>query len=472
MKFPLGGKEQDYDSKKSRERLINMTAEVNKDGSYRSVKRLEGLTDYATLSLGPVRSNLLVNSGYIYVVSGTTLYRVNKLQAVTTIGVVGGVPNRAQILENSVPGDNQILILNGAGDGYVYTDAGGLVQITDADFLTTSQGTILDERFWFARTDTNEFFGSEISDGTSYNPLTFGSAEEKPDKVKAVVQKKSAVWVLGETSIQYFQTFDNITFPLRAVKGFSKERGIRAVNSLAEVGEMFAWLADDGTVRLMKDTNMTTISDLELELRIRGNDTPQFPGFTKTDDAIGFFVDGPINKIYYLVFPSENYVWGYDVKKKTAHSRESEGLNTWRINSATLFDEKIIVGDSIDGKLWILDPKAKKEGTKTLRATLTSPTMSFPQNVTIPLIEIDMETGTTTDPGADPTMMVSYTKDGENYINHDRISLGTIGEKRTRVPLRMFGRVVRNKDFGIRLEFTDAERFQIYGADAVIEGGF
>ncbi len=471
MKIPLGGKEQDYDSKKSRERLINMIAEVNRDGTYLSVKRLEGLTSYVTFSLGPIRSNLLVNAGFIYVVSGSTLFRVNTSLVPETLGVVGG-SNRCQILANSIPGDSQILTLNGDGLGFVYSNFGGFVQITDLDFLPTVSGTILDERFWFARTDTNEFFGSDIGTGLAYDPLTFASAEESPDLVRAVIAKKSALWPIGTDTLENWQTFDNDTLPLRRVKGATKERGISAISSLAEIGNSFAWLADDGTVRLMTDTTMTTISDLELELKIRGNGTNSFPGFTKTDDAIGFFIDGPIHKRYYLVFPSEGYVWGYDLKTKATHSRESEGLDVWRVNSATLFDNKIIVGDSIDGKLWILDPDAKDEDGSIMRATIQAPTISFPHDVSIPLIEIDMEVGTTTDVNADPKMIVSYTKDGETYTVHSVVSLGKIGERRTRVPLRMFGRVVRFKDFGIKLEITDAERFQIYGADAIIEGGF
>lgn len=471
MKLPLGGKEQNYDSKKSRERLINMIAEINKDGSYRTVKRLEGLTDYVDFGTGAIRSNLLTNDGFIYAVSGSVLHRVGANKVTTNLGTVGG-SGRAQILENSVPGDSQIFILNGSGDGYVYNNANGLVKVTDLDFLSTISGTILDERFWFARTDTNELFASEISTGLSYDPLSFISAEEKPDKLVAVIAMKSAIWGLSKKTVQYFQSFDNTTVPLRPVKGYSQQRGISALRSLAEIGDQFAWLADDGTVRMISDTSMETISDLELELKIKGNDSAEFPGFTKTDDAIGFFVDGPVHKIYYLIFPSEGYVWGYDLITKSTHSRESENLDVWRINSATIFDNKIIVGDSIEGKLWILDPSAKTEGDEILRATITTPTVTWTQDVSIPLIELDMEVGTTTDPDANPMMMVSYTKDGRIYHNHSRISLGEVGQGNVRVPIRMFGRIVRNQPFGLRLEFTEPEKFQLYGADMIVEGGY
>jgi hypothetical protein len=470
VKIPLGGKEQDYDSKKSRERLINMVADVNRDGSYSAVKRLEGLTDYSVLGTRVPRSNLLVNNGYCYVVAGNNLYRVHTSAVSSDLGFVGG-GGRAQILANSVPGDNQILVLNGTGLGFIFTNAGGLVKITDPDFFATVSGTILDERFWFARQGTNEIFGSEISDGFSYNPLTFASAEEKPDNAVAVIALKSALWIIGETDAEYWQTRVDTTLPIRRTNGASKQRGIRAVASLAQIGNSFAWLADDGTVRMMTDNTMSTISDLELELRIRGNGE-NFTAFSHTEDAIGFFVDGPVHKIYYLIFPNDGYVWGYDIKTKSAHSRESEGFDTWRVNSSVLFDQKIIVGDSVESKLSILDPTNRSEDGNVMKATLRSPTLIFDTDVSIPLISLTMETGTTTDPTANPTMIVNYTKDGETYVSHSQVSLGKMSKRKTKVRLRMFGRLVANDAFGLELIFTDAEELKIYGAAAIIEGGF
>ena len=195
-----------------------------------------------------------------------------------------------------------------------------------------------------------------VSDGTSYNPLTFASAEESPDNTVAVVSKKSALWVLGSRTSEYWQTFNDTTLPLRRVRGGTKEWGIIAKDSLSEVNEFFCFLADDRTVKMVRGTQMVTISDHEFHLRIKGNGTATYPGFDKIDDAIGFFVDGPIHSIYYITFPSEGYTWGYDVTTGLAHLRETEGLGLWRVNGSTKFGSKILCGDSQTGTLWVLDP--------------------------------------------------------------------------------------------------------------------
>ena len=464
MDFLLGGQSKDFDSKKSRSNIINLIAEVDSKGNYVSAKSLEGLTDFATLPSGAPRSNILINAGFAYVVAGSVLYRVTAAGVVTSLGTVNG-SGRAKLSANSVPGDSQILVLNGSGSGYIYDNASGLVAISDVDFFSSSSVTVLEERFWLSRDDTNEFFGSDLSDGTSYNPLTFGSADESPDNVVAVVAKKSALWVLGSETSQYLQSFNDPTFPLRNVKGGTKEWGILVGNTLAEMNDRFAFLADDRTVRMVQGTQLVEISDLGFELRVKGNGTSQFPGFSVVDDAYGFFVDGPVHSTYYITFPTEGYTWGYDVKTGISHQRESEGLGYWRVNSATKFGTKIICGDNVSGKLWTLDPSNATENDLIIRTTITTPSISFEKNTTISLIELDMEVALTKSATDDPMLRISYTKNGGvTWISKAPISMGKWGEHTMRVPLRQFGRLVRNKDFALRLETTSDVGVHYYGA--------
>ena len=472
QQIPLGGGANDYNSKKSRELVSNLLAEGNADGTYRTVKDAAGLTEVADESAsGATRSNLFINSMFMYAVIGDRLFRFDSFFASTDLGFVGGAePIRARIFANSVPGDNQIMILNGIGQGYVYTNGAGLVQVTDADFFATVAGDVLAERGWFVREDTNEVFGSETSDFTAYDPLTFLSAESNPDNVRQVIAKKSALWVLGSRSVEYFQTITDVTVPLRAVIGASKERGIAAVDSLAEAGERFCWFADDNTVRMIEGQQMTKISDLEFELLVRGDGTPNFPGFTVTDDAFGFFVDGPVHKIYYLTFPTEGYTWGYDFSTGLTHERSTEGLGHWRIGSTTLFNNKLYGGDILNGKIYEMDQGNKTENGSIMKRVLRTPPMSAPVDWTLPLLELEMEVGQVTDPAIEPVMIVEYTKDGgNNYVTHESVSLGDFGELRKRVVMRQFGRIVRHQDFALQLTITDDVRVQFYSLWGDIE---
>ena len=471
MQIPLAVKSGDYNSVKSRGQLINMIAETNKAQDYLAVRRCEGLALYGTSPNGyPCRSNFLKNGDYIYYVAGTVLYRFDPPSgAPTSVGTVGG-SGRATILSNSVPGDNQILILNGAGLGYIY-DSGVLTQISDVDFYTTTSATVLNERFWFSRDDTNEFFASDQSNGTAYNPLSFGTAEWKPDNVECVISKKSALWVIGTSTMEYWQTFDDLILPVRSVRGASFDTGILAKTSLAEMDDYFAFLADDSNVVLVKGTEMVTISDLEFQIKIRGDGTTTNPGFTdaQIQACIGFFIDTPQHKIYYLSFPTADYTWGYDVNTGLTHTRTSFDNAAWRAAYSITDENKVYLGDRADGSIWLYDPDEKDEGGSILPAVMETPTISFKRDVTIPLINVEMEVGVAETVSGDPLMIVENSKDGgKTWITHSHIPLGGWGDTKKRVPLRLFGRVVRNTDFGLRFTVTDAVRAQFYHIDALV----
>lgn len=472
IELPLGGEDANYNSRKSRQALLNLLAEASADGTYRTVKDTPGLTEVADLSAsGAIRSNLFVNSGFMYVVAGGALYRLDQFLTPTLLGTVNG-SGRARIRANSVPGDNQVLTLNGIGQGFVYTNGGGLVQITDPDFFSTVAATVLGERGWFVRQDTNEFFGSDISNFLAYNPLTFASGEFNPDNIVQIVAKKSALWLLQERSLEYWQTINDPTLPVRAVIGASKERGIAAVDSLADAGEIFCWFADDNTVRMIEGTSMRKISGLDFELLVRGDGTPEFPGFSVTDDAIGFFIDGPVHKTYYLTFPTEGYTWAYDFSTGLEHQRASgpTGEGVWRVGCATLFNNKLYAGDLFTGQIYELDQGAKTENGEIMRRSITTPSISADADFTVPELELTMEVGQTTDPVADPVMMVEYSKDGGyTWRQHKDVKLGKFGNYRAKVRMRQFGRVVRGQDLILRFTVTDPVRVQFYALKGVLE---
>ena len=471
QEIPLGGADQDYNSVRSRQGVTNLLAEGDVKGTYRTVKDAPGLTTFSTLASGAGRSNLFVNSGFMYAIAGTDLIRTDEFGTTTVLGSVGG-SGRGQIFSNAVPGDNQIMVLNGIGQGFVYTNGAGLVQVTDVSFFSTVSGSVLGERGWFARRGTNEFFGSDISDFTTYNPLTFATAEQNPDEVIAVIAKKSALWIGGGKSFEYWQTINNNTLPLRAVIGASKERGITVAASLAEAGERFAWFADDNTVRMIEGSQMTKISDLDFELKVRGDGTPDFPGFAVTDDAVGFFVDGPVHKIYYLSFPTEQFTWGYDFSTGLGHQRASGNLGDqfWRVGAVALFNNKLYGLDVTEGFIYELDQGNKTENGAIMRRVLTCPSISAPYDWTLPYMELDMEVGAVTDPTLKPVMRVEYSKDGGySYTTWGTISLGNFGDRRKRVPMRLFGRITRHKDFIPRFTVTDDVQVQMYTLWADIE---
>jgi hypothetical protein len=470
MQIPLALKAGDYNSIRSKGQLINLIAETNKAQDYVTVRRTEGLTLlHTTPNDEPMRSQPHLNGSFIYYVAGDTLYRFQPPSgAPVSLGTVGG-SGRATILSNSVPGNNQIVILNGEGQGYIY-DNSGLNQIVDADFYDTTSMTILNERFWFTRDGSNEFFASDVADASAYNPLSFGTAEWKPDDVEIVVSKKSALWVIGTTTLEYYQSADDPIFPLRAVRGASFDIGILASNSFAELDDYFAFLADNSNIALVYGTELTYISDLEFTTKIRGDGTPQNPGFTdaQIQACIGFFVDTPQHKVYYLTFPTASYTWGYDLMTGMTLTRSSLDGLAWRAVYSLTFQNQVYIGDRVNGSVWLFDPDAKSEGDGILAATMITPSISFPVDAFISEIAVEMEVGVAEAPGDNPLMIVYNSKNGgKTWILHSHIPLGGWGDYNKRVILRNFGRIVRREEFVLKFIVTDAVRVQFYEITSV-----
>lgn len=473
MQIPMALKTGDYNSIKDRGQLINLIAETNKAQDYITARRVEGLTLYTeSPNDEPMRCNPYENGGYIYYVAGENLYRfLPPSGAATLVGSVGG-SGQAVISSNSVPGANQLIILNGEGEGYIY-ESGVLTQITDPDFYDSTSVTILNERFWLTRDGTNEFFASDISDGSAYSPLSFGTAEWKPDNVQRIVSKKSALWIIGSSTCEYWQSIDDPILPVRAVRGASLDIGILANTSFAELDDYFAFLADNSNIVLITGTEMTYISDLEFTSKIRGDGTSQNPGFTdaQIQACIGFFVDTPQHKVYYLNFPTANYTWGYDLMTGLTLTRTSAGGIAWRGIYSLTYQNKVYVGDRLDGSVWIFDPAAKAEGEEIQPVTMITPSISFKKDAYISCINVEMEVGVAETPSANPQMIVYNSKNGgKSWILHSHIPLGGWGEYQTRVPIRNFGRLVRNKDFKLKLVVTDAVRVQFYDIDTGDDG--
>lgn len=469
MDIPIGIQAADYDSVRSKGNLVNMLAEVNKDGSYLAVRRCYGLKEIHSIGTSPIRSNILVNSGYMYFVMGANFYRADE-SSYDLLGVVNGI-GQAEIVPNSIPGNNQLCVLNGSGAGYIY-DNSGLNQITDPDFYSTTSVTILNERFWFSRDGTNEIFASDQSDGAAYSPLSFATAEWKPDDVVGVVSIKSILWVIGERTMEYWQSFSNSTVPIRAVKSASTMVGCKVKATIAQLDEAFAFLADDGSVQLVLEDGIQRISDLDFEKKVFGDGTDINPGFS-TDSiskAIGFWVEQPSQKIYYITFPDEGYTWGYDMMTGLAHTRSSYDVGAWRALYSTNFANKIYVGDRVTGKIYQLTPEKNEEVAQIMKASMTTPGISFKRHVTIPWIQVDMEVGQSENPTETPVVMCKYSKDGGySWTNHQDISVGNTGDHRRLVILRNFGRLVKGKEIMFELSTSDDVRFVVYAIEGSVE---
>jgi len=478
-RIPLGGRSRDLDSRYGREEVTNCYIETDDNGEWKAIERAPGFTDFIELGDGPIRA-MHVAADVLYVVSGSSFYRVtiNPVGSVSAVnvGTVAGFTSPARIA--SIGTDEPQVMALTDGRGFIYKNSdGSFAEVTDIDFDPDFSVTAFNQRFWFNKPDSNEFFGSDILDGFSYDPLFFASAENKPDLLRYVVAVNTEVIPFGSGTRERWQdTGASTGFPLRRTTGGTVERGLGAKSSLTTWQNNIFFLADDFTVHLVNGGNYQKISDLALEEQIRDYSNPE--------RAEGWFIDHPHYKVYCLTFVGSGVTWCYDVNRGNWHKRASNGLGKWRVNNAALIFDRVVLGDSQSGKLFVLDERVFSEAGEETPTIWQTPAISIKSaHFTCSRIELFPEVGVgnennVTETGQklnnteEPGIKLSVSKDGgETFINKTDRSLGRIGNRKQKVIWRNIGRVRRGQGLVFRFTVNDDVRLTVYEAWADIDKG-
>ena len=252
QRITLGGWQGDYQSRKARNTAINCYIEASDDGSFARIRKATGLNDFFTFGNGPVRG-LHVANDVLYAVAGSEFWRI----VITPVGAVAGEkkgdvagfsgPIRISSIGTDEP---QVMALTNTR-GFIYKNSDDtFAGVTDLDFDPDFSVTSFNQRFWFNKPNSNEFFASDILDGFSYDPLFFASAENDSDPLEYVQALNTQLFLMGSRSIEAWQdTGASTGFPLRRITGATLNRGIGAQASVANFENSIFFLADDFTVR-------------------------------------------------------------------------------------------------------------------------------------------------------------------------------------------------------------------------------
>lgn len=480
--YPLGGFNQDYNSRESRTRAINALIEQNNTGNFSRVRRAPGLVSKYSVGLGPIRGMFEIQDE-LFVVSRNKLYKIDATETVTELGDVGGLTTPVYMAANGAD-DNQIIVISD-NVGYIYDPALGtpFQQIVDADFSAGKGVASLNQIFWVPKADSNTFIGSDTADGLSWTATRTATAEQNPDYVYQPVSLKGAIWWMGAKTCEYW-TFDatDTTVPIRPVVGATIQRGVGATESIADFQENVFWLADDFTVWQIQGNSARKISDLSLEYAIHGDGRKA--GYGNPETAEGFFIDHPVHKLYVLTFPADNATWIYNLSTGLWHTRESGNLGRWRGRKSATFLNNVLVGDYQDGTIWELSESTFTDGDQSLiYQIVTPPIRSSEANLYITEIQLHMEVGVGTISGLDdfgilkvntedPMLTVEYSKDGGLVWKSARnLSFGRVGDREVKLIARKFGRVPRTQSFMLRITVSDQFPVEMYRYIADVEAG-
>ena len=454
-------------------RMVNLFPEIvpeaGKEAAF--LNRAPGLNRLATIGAGPIRGLWAYSSddSTAFVVSGTELYKINESYTATLLGTVVGT-GPVSLADNGTQ-----LFIAANGPSYIYnntTNAFG--QITDPDFPGAVTVCYLDGYFVFNEPNSQKLWVTALLDGTSIDPLEFASTEGSPDGLIAVAANFREVWAFGTNSIEVWYDSANSDFPLERIQGAFNELGCAAPYSVAKMDNGMFWLGRDrrgqGMVYRANGYTGQRISTHAIEWQIQQ--------YSDISDAIAYTYQQDGHSFYVLIFPTGNATWVYDAATESWHERAgwvNDEFTRHRSNCQMSFNNKIIVGDYVNGNIYAfdLDVYADNGGVqKWLRSWRALPTgQNNLKRTAHHSLQLDCETGVglNTGQGADPQVMLRWSDDGgHTWSNEHWSTIGKIGVYQQRVFWRRLGMTLKSRDRVYEVSGTDPVKTVIMGAELIL----
>jgi len=411
-------------------RLVNLMVEQSgQEGKTTTVLYpVPGLAAFASYpaAAGGVRA-MLATDNWLYWVAGRLLLRTDPAGATQFIG---GIPTDGLVTMARNRADPPQIGICSDGLFWVCEDA-VLAANTDTDLPPSSSLAVLDG-YGILPGYGSVFHISDADDFRSFDPVDFAPAEASPDATMRVAVRESEVVFFGRDSIEWWQNSGG-EFPFSRVQ--TARIGCLSAASVANVDRTLAWVAHDGTVRLMEGYAGKVVSTHAIDRFIADE-------ADKGDlSATSWAQDG--HTVYCLSGTAET--WAYDLGTGLWHNRASYGSSRWRCSHVVQFAGKTIAGDASTGTLYQMHRDHTDEaGEPLICESVTPPNHASPERLQVDALHLDVITGQGLVPGddttADPQIMVQASRDGGATFGAERwISTGRAGERVKRIVLRRWG---------------------------------
>lgn len=400
----------------------------------------------------------------MYEVGGNTLYRVDSDGTSTSLGTIAG-SGRVSMADNGT----QLCIVVPGSVGYIYSVAGGLVQITDIDYTSNPSNQVSFADGYFLHVTETKFFISALNDGLTYDGLDFAAAETLPDKITSVHVSRNQVYIGGVETIEPFQNIGGAGFPFQRINGGVVPMGIKAKFSLVEFGRTFAFLGGG--------RNETP------SVYLFTGSTPERIATNAIDKIIEEQTDDEMKAVYCTTYSERGGIFlnvhfndrtmTYDRATGLWHERTSKNISgqqvNWRVNGIVTAYGKTLVTDNQSGNIGEMDKDAHTEyGVSVKRVFGTVPLSAQDKDISFSQMEVVMENGTGTTADNDPKIMRSFSDDGGyTFGNETSRSIGKEGNYLARQIWFREGQTKRHRMY--RFVHDSPTKFAVRGLRVVVQ---
>lgn len=441
----------------SRRQLVNLFAAAAPPERFRGqpvhLIRAPGIKAWGDTGANSETRGGVMMAGTLYVVAGSKLYSV--FANGVTVNIAGATISGNGPVRMQTNGTSFVIT---PGDGTVYTSNGAnLLQSTDP-VVIAGQGladvAFLDAYYVFRRRGTSKLINSGLN-ALTFDPLDITDIDGAPDNTVGLLINNREIILPGETTTERWYNAANATgSPFsRSPQGFY-EIGCAAGSSLANQDNAPAMLANDKTFRRLGsvwDRISQDGIDSELQRMMTVSDCY----------AIPYSQEGHLFVAW--TFPNAGRTFVMDFNTGEWHERESRvatvSLGRWRVSFSIQAYGMQIVGDSISGKLGILDPDTHEEwGEPQTVRWYYQPVYSQGLAASHRRLELGIATGrgTVSGQGMNPLLTLFVSDDGGNtYRARPMKELGKLGEYRKRI---QFWNLGESRNRGYACEVSDPVR--------------
>jgi len=241
----------------------------------------------------------------------------------------------------------------------------------DGPFNGATSVDIVDNYFVYSRPSSQQWGSSDALSPIS-QPLSVGSKDGAPDNLVALIVDHREVYLMGEASSEVWVDAGLFPFPFQRIPGTSTQHGIAAQNSLARLGNSFAYvsrnLRGQGQIMQMNGYVPQRISTHAVEATLANQ---------YIDDAVAWTYQLEGHEVYVVSFPTINITWAYDVTTGLWHKwlyvNNFNQYQRHRGNCSCVFQGMVLVGDYANGKIYELDNTNYTDDGNTIRRIRRAP---------------------------------------------------------------------------------------------------
>jgi len=415
---------------------------------------------------------IIVNGidGWLYTFDTNVLAKISVVQLAFTVTLATPAVFSTAVVHNLNVGDKIRLTTTGAlptglatlTDYYVIaagfgassfqvslTPAGAAVNTSGAQsgvHTLTSSGygfpngsktvSYINGRFVACAPNTQAFYVSDVLMGVNWNPLNVQTVDSNPDYLIGGIASHNELIMFCEQSGEVF--YDSGTVPSPFVRNVSGvfEVGCIAPYSIAKIDNSVMWLGKSttgqGIIYRLNGYTPARMSTYSIEYAIQS--------MTVITDAIAFTYQQDGHHFYVLTFPTGNRTFVFDVNTQLWHERAGFAgglLKRWEAQEYAFFDNKHLVCDFEEGKIYYLNLDAYLDGIEThkwIRSWRAPP--SDMKRAIHHKLTLEAEVGVGLQGGVTPTVMLKYSNDGGHTWSADNwrdMGIGAAGEYSKRV---------------------------------------